>query len=56
MISSRSSPQMSASESISRSSVTLTAPSVLFSTGTTPKSARSRSTSSNTSAMVCAGR
>ena len=38
-----------ASESISRSSVMLTAPSVVFSTGTTPYSARPRSTSSKTS-------
>src|SRR6266542_4474007 len=38
-----------------RSSVTFTAPSVEFSTGTTPKAARSRSTSANTSAMLRAG-
>ncbi len=52
----RSSPQMTTSESIRRSSVTLTAPSVLFSTGTTPKSARRRSTSSNTSEVERDGR
>src|SRR5882672_2832104 len=47
---------MVASESMRRSRVTLTAPSVLFSTGTTPNAARPRSTSSKTSMSVRAGR
>ena len=49
------SPVIVTSESIRRSRVTLTAPSVEFSTGTTPYSARPRSTSSKISAMVCTG-
>ncbi len=36
--------------------MTLTAPSVVFSTGTTPKAARPRSTSSKTSTIVRTGR
>ena len=39
-------------ESTSRSRVTFTAPSVVFSTGTTPNCARPRSTSSKISAIV----
>ena len=54
-MSSVTSPVISTSESMSRSSVTLTAPSVEFSTGTTPYSARPRSTSSKMSAMFFTG-
>src|SRR5438445_6030518 len=56
VISSLSSPQISVSEPMRRSSVTLTAPSVEFSTGTTPTSARPRSTSSKTSPIERPGR
>src|SRR5712692_2237021 len=54
-MSSVTSPVIYTSASMRRSSVTFTAPSVEFSTGTTPKAARARSTSSNTSAMLRAG-
>ena len=50
-ISSVSSPQIFRSDSSSRSRVTLTAPSMEFSTGTTPNWARPRSTSSKMSAI-----
>jgi len=48
-------PVITASDSMSRSRVMLTGPSVEFSTGTTPHSARPRSTSSKMSAMLRSG-
>ena len=54
-ISSVVSPQIVRSDSSRRSSVTLTAPSMEFSTGTTPNCARPRSTSSKIETMVREG-